>query len=92
MRRLLFLLPLALLLTGCKEKRYFTEVTGDVYLAHIVFDDESSRDFTVVCDVIYAGEDVPSFKGVRYVHFFHAGECFKPKEAPFVLDVTPREP
>lgn len=60
MRRLLFLLPLVLLLTGCKEKRYFTEVTGDVYLAHIVFDDESSRDFTVVCDVIYAGDDTSS--------------------------------
>lgn len=68
MRRLLFLLPLALLLTGCKEKRYFTEVTGDVYLAHIVFDDESSRDFTVVCDVLYAGEDTSSrYKMVFYL-------------------------
>ena len=53
---------------------------------------EQYRDSCAGPTVIYAGEDVPSFKGVRYVHFFHAGECFKPKEAPFVLDVTPREP
>ena len=68
MRRLLFLLPLALLFAGCKEKRYFTEVTGDVYLAHIVFDDETSKDFTVVCDVLYAGEDTSSrYKMVFYL-------------------------
>ena len=61
MRRLLFLLPLVLLFIGCKEKHYFTNVTcGETYLAHIVFEDESFRDFTVVCDVLYAGEDTSS--------------------------------
>lgn len=61
MRRLLFLLPLVMLFIGCKEKHYFTSVTcGETYLAHIVFEDESFRDFTVVCDVLYAGEDTSS--------------------------------
>lgn len=62
MKRLLFIIPLALLLlSGCKEKRSFTEVTcGEVYLSHIVFEDDSFRDFTVVTDVLYAGEDTSS--------------------------------
>ncbi len=38
--------------------------------------------------VIYSGDDVPSFKGVRYVNFLSCGECFKRKEEPFVMDVT----
>jgi hypothetical protein len=69
MRRVLFLLSLALLLlSGCKEKRYFTEVTGDVYLSRIGFEDESFRDFTVVADVVYAGEDTSSrYKMVFYM-------------------------
>ncbi len=69
MKRLLFLLPLTLLLLfGCKEKRYFTEVTGDVYLSRIGFEDESFRDFTVVADVVYAGEDTSSrYKMVFYM-------------------------
>ena len=69
MKRLLFLLPLTLLLLfGCKEKRYFTEVTGDVYLSRISFEDESFRDFTVVADVLYAGEDTSSrYKMVFYM-------------------------
>ena len=62
MQRLLVLLPLALLLlSGCKEKRCFTEVPcGEIYLSHIVFEDHSFRDFTVVTDVLYAGEDTSS--------------------------------
>lgn len=69
MKRLLYLLPLALLLlAGCKEKRYFTEVSGDVHLCRIVFEDESFRDFTVVSDVLYAGEDTSSrYKMVFYM-------------------------
>ncbi len=69
MKRLLFLLPLTLLLLfGCKEKRYFTEVTGDVYLSRIGFEDESFRNFTVVADVVYAGEDTSSrYKMVFYM-------------------------
>jgi len=69
MKRLLLLLPLTLLLlSGCKEKRYFTEVTGDVYLSRIGFEDESFRDFTVVADVVYAGEDTSSrYKMVFYM-------------------------
>ncbi len=69
MRRVLFLLSLALLLlSGCKEKRCFTEVTGDVYLSRISFEDESFRNFTVVTDVLYAGEDTSSrYKMVFYM-------------------------
>ena len=70
MKRLLFVLPLALLLiAGCKEKRSFTEVrTGEVWLAQIGFEDGSKRDFTVVTDVLYAGEDTSSrYKMVFYL-------------------------
>ncbi|MBQ9185005.1 MAG: hypothetical protein IJ151_03955 [Bacteroidales bacterium] len=58
MKRLLYLLPLALIhLSSCKEKRYFTDVTGrETWLSQIVFEDGSKRDFTVVSDVLYAGE------------------------------------
>lgn len=41
--------------------------------------------------VIYAGEDIPSFNGIRYVNYLHAGERFKQTEQPFVLDVTRRK-
>ncbi len=70
MKRLFVLLPLALLLlSGCKEKRCFTEVPcGEIYLSHIVFEDHSFRDFTVVTDVLYAGEDTSSrYKMVFYM-------------------------
>lgn len=70
MRRLLFVLPLALLLlAGCKEKRCFTEVrTGEVWLYQMGFEDGSERDFTVVTDVLYAGEDTSSrYKMVFYL-------------------------
>ena len=70
MKRLLLLLPLALLLfSGCKEKRYFTEVScGEIWLSQIVFDDDSHGDFTVVSDVLYAGEDRSSrYKMVFYM-------------------------
>lgn len=62
MKRLLYLLPLALLLlAGCKEKRYFTNIeNGQHWLCRIVFDDESYKDFFVVGDVLYAGEDTSS--------------------------------
>lgn len=70
MKRLLYLLPLALiLLSGCKEKRYFTDVTGrETWLSQIVFEDGSKRDFTVVSEVLYAGEDTSSrYKMVFYL-------------------------
>jgi len=69
MKKWLLLLPLVLLtLSACREKRYFTEVPGDVYLAQIVFEDNSFRDFTVVSDVLYAGEDTTShYKMVFYM-------------------------
>ena len=58
MKRFLLILTLALLtLSGCKEKRYFTQVSGKVWLSHLVFEDGSSHDFTVVTDVQYAGTD-----------------------------------
>ena len=62
MKRFLFLLPLALLLlASCKEKHYCREITGkETFLCQIVFDDASKRDFTVVTDVLYAGEDTSS--------------------------------
>ena len=82
MKRLLFLLPLTLLLlSGCKEKRYFTEVTGDVYLSRIGFEDESFRDFTVVADVVYAGEDTSS----RYKMVFYMPEGWD-NSYPIFLD------
>ena len=82
MKRLLFLLPLTLLLLfGCKEKRYFTEVTGDVYLSRIGFEDESFRDFTVVADVVYAGEDTSS----RYKMVFYMPEGWD-NSYPIFLD------
>ena len=82
MKRLLFLLPLTLLLlSGCKEKRYFTEVTGDVYLSRISFEDESFRDFTVVADVLYAGEDTSS----RYKMVFYMPEGWD-NSYPIFLD------
>ena len=62
MKRLLYILPFALLLlVSCKEKRYFTNVTGrETWLSQIVFEDGSQGDFTVVSDVLYAGEDTSS--------------------------------
>ena len=69
MRRFILLAAAALLLlTGCKDKRYFTTVPcGETWLAHIVFEDESFRDFTVVTDVLYAGSDTSS----RYKMMFY---------------------
>lgn len=58
MKRFLLILTLALLtLSGCKEKRYFQQASGQVWLSHIVFEDGTSHDFTVVSDVQYAGID-----------------------------------
>jgi len=81
--RLLLLLPLVLLLlSGCREKRYFTEVPGrDMYLARLVFEDESFRDFTVVSDVLYAGEDSSS----RYKMVFYMPDGFD-DSYPIFLD------
>ena len=56
-----------LLLAGCKEKRYFTGVTGEICLVRIGFEDKSFRDFTVVSDVLYAGSDTSS----RYKMIFY---------------------
>ena len=62
MKRLLIILAFALLLlSSCKEKRSFTNVScGEVWLSRIVFEDGSERDFTVVSDVLYAGSDSSS--------------------------------
>lgn len=60
MKRLLFICLAIVLLAGCKEKRYFTDVTGEIHLVRIGFEDESFRDFTVVSDVLYAGSDTSS--------------------------------
>lgn len=83
MKRLLYLLLLALLLlAGCKEKRSFTEVScGEIFLSHIVFEDESFRDFTVVTDVLYAGEDTSS----RYKMVFYLPEGWD-QSYPLFLD------
>lgn len=84
MKRLLFILPVIALLhfSACKEKRYFTSVTcGESYLTHIVFEDESFRDFTVVCDVLYAGEDTSS----RYKMVFYMPEGWD-NSYPIFLD------
>ena len=62
MKRLLYILPFALLLlVSCKEKRYFTNVTcRETWLSQIVFEDGSKGDFMVVSDVLYAGSDTSS--------------------------------
>ena len=58
MKRLLFICLAIVLLAACKEKRYFTDVTGEIHLVRIGFEDKSFRDFTVVSDVLYAGSDI----------------------------------
>lgn len=68
MKRLLIICLGLLLLAGCKEKRYFKEIPGDNWLCQIGFDDGSKREFWVVSDVLYAGEDSTSrFKMVFYM-------------------------
>ena len=70
MKRLLYLLPLALLLlAGCKEKGSFSNVEiGESWLCRLVFEDESFKDYAVTADVLYAGEDSTSrFKMVFYM-------------------------
>ncbi len=65
---ILFAAAALLLFTGCKEKRYFTTVTyGETWFAHIGFDDDSSVNFMVVPDVLYAGTDTSS----RYKMMFY---------------------
>ena len=68
-RIILFAAAALLLLTACKEKRYFTTMPcGETWLAHIGFEDDSARDFTVVSDVLYAGTDTSSrYKMVFYL-------------------------
>lgn len=47
---------------------------------------EKYPDCSQVRTVIYAGEDVPAFMGVRYVNFKRCGSLFKPSSQPFVFD------
>ncbi len=86
MKRLLFTISLSLallLLGGCKEKRHFTSVIcGETWLSQIVFDDGSFRDFVVVTDVIYAGEDTSS----RYKMIFYLPDGWD-DSYPLLLDV-----
>lgn len=84
MKRLLYILPLAalLLLAGCREGRHFTRVyCGKTWLCQIVFEDGSSRDFTVVTDVLYAGSDTSS----RYKMVFYLPDGWD-DTYPIVLD------
>ncbi len=67
MKRLLFICIAIVLLAACKEKRCFTDVTGEIHLVRIGFEDKSFRDFTVVSDVLYAGSDTSS----RYKMIFY---------------------
>jgi hypothetical protein len=70
MKRLLYLIPLALLLlAGCKEKGSFSNVEiGESWLCRLVFEDESFKDYVVTADVLYAGEDTSSrYKMVFYM-------------------------
>ena len=67
-RVIIFAVAALLLLSGCKEKLYFTTVPrGETYLCLIGFDDESQKGYTVVTDVIYAGSDTSS----RYKMIFY---------------------
>ena len=81
MKRLLFICIAIVLLAACKEKRYFTDVTGEIHLVRIGFEDKSFRDFTVVCDVLYAGEDTSS----RYKMVFYMPEGWD-NSYPIFLD------
>ena len=68
MKRLLFICIAIVILAACKEKRCFTDVTGEIHLVRIGFEDKSFRDFTVVSDVLYAGSDTSSrFKMIFYL-------------------------
>ena len=89
MKRLLFILPFALLLlAGCKEKRYFTNVTGrETWLSQIVFEDGSQGDFTVVSDVLYAGEDTSS----RYKMTFYMPDGWDDSYPIFLDRYVPTE-
>lgn len=89
MKRLLFLLPLALLLlSGCKEKRYFTDVTGrETWLSQIVFEDGSKGEFTVVSDVLYAGSDTSS----RYKMTFYMPDGWNDQYSLFLDRYVPTE-
>ena len=81
MKRLLLICLAMLLLAGCKEKRYFTDVTGETWLVRIGFEDESFRDFTVVSDVLYAGSDTSS----RYKLIFYLPDGWD-DSYPILLD------
>ena len=81
MKRLLFICIAIVLLAACKEKRYFTDVTGEIHLVRIGFEDKSFRDFTVVSDVLYAGEDTSS----RYKMVFYMPEGWD-NSYPIFLD------
>ena len=88
MKRLLFILPFALLLlSGCKEKRYFTDVTGQVWLSQIVFEDGSKGEFTVVSDVLYAGSDTSS----RYKMTFYIPDGWNDQYPIFLDRYVPTE-
>lgn len=84
MKRLLLILPLALLLfSACHgKKQYFQSIsTGETWLQRIVFDDENYGDFTVITDVLYAGEDTSS----RYKMIFYLPEGWD-DSYPILLD------
>ena len=81
MKRLLLICLAMLLLAGCKEKRYFTGVTGEIRLVRIGFEDKSFRDFTVVSDVLYAGSDTSS----RYKLIFYLPDGWD-DSYPILLD------
>lgn len=86
-RLLIFCLGLALLV-GCKEKRYFKEVsTGENWLCQIVFDDESKKEFWVVTDVLYAGDDSTS----RYKMVFYMPDGWDDSYPLFLDRYTPVE-
>ena len=87
MKRLLLICLAMLLLVGCKEKRYFTGVTGEIQLVRIGFEDKSFRDFTVVSDVLYAGSDTSS----RYKLIFYLPDGWD-DSYPILLDRHPGHP
>ncbi len=86
---ILFAAAALLLLTGCKEeKRYFTTMPyGETWLSHIVFEDGTSGDFTVMTDVLYAGSDTSS----RYKMMFYLPDGWD-DSYPILLDrYVPKE-
>ncbi|MBQ9548158.1 MAG: hypothetical protein IJV01_03245 [Bacteroidales bacterium] len=87
MKQLLYVFLGLLLLAGCKDKRYFKEIPGgENWLCQIAFDDDSKKEFWVMSDVLYAGEDSTS----RYKMVFYMPDGWDDSYPVFLDRYVPR--